>query len=225
MQDAKPNRRTIIRSAGVVALSLLAGCTNTDSSTEGGAGDSSSEEETNSANEGGETNDSTTHIEPPAEVDEYLSDANLYEGSVVDMTDRDSIEVSVGAGETGLAFDPPAVRVSPNTAITWTWTGEGGAHNVVSESTGSEENQNESNHGSNQEHAGSESNGSDQNQNESGEHSDHGHSSQGMLNSGEPEQGADITYDETISEPGTYLYHCHPHEEAGMRGAIIVQEQ
>lgn len=187
MRDVKLNRRTILYSAGVVALGLLAGCTDTDSS---------NEEETNS------TNDSTSYIEPPAEVDEYLSDANLYEGSVVDMTDRDSVEVSVGAGETGLAFDPPAVGVSPNTEITWTWTGEGGAHNVVSESTGSE-----------------------QNQNESEGHSDHGHGSQGMLNSGEPEEGADITYNETIGEPGTYLYHCHPHEEAGMRGAIIVHEQ
>lgn len=125
MRDVKLNRRTILYSAGVVALGLLAGCTDTDSS---------NEEETNS------TNDSTSYIEPPAEVDEYLSDANLYEGSVVDMTDRDSVEVSVGAGETGLAFDPPAVGVSPNTEITWTWTGEGGAHNVVSESTGSEQN-------------------------------------------------------------------------------------
>jgi halocyanin-like protein len=64
----------------------------------------------------------------------YLSDANLYEeAATVDARSQDSITVAVGAGETGVAFDPPTIWVSSETTITWEWTGEGGGHNVVSE--------------------------------------------------------------------------------------------
>ena len=40
--------------------------------------------------------------------------------------------VAVGAGS-GLSFDPKEVTVSPGTTVTWEWTGEGGAHNVVAD--------------------------------------------------------------------------------------------
>jgi halocyanin-like protein len=64
----------------------------------------------------------------------FLDDANLYsEESIVDARDQDAVTVEVGAGD-GLAFDPPAVWVSPGTTVTWEWTGEGGTHNVVAES-------------------------------------------------------------------------------------------
>ena len=59
----------------------------------------------------------------------YLDDANLYE-SAEDLRDQDEVTISVGAGD-GLAFDPAAVWISPGTTVTWEWTGEGGAHNVV----------------------------------------------------------------------------------------------
>ena len=181
---------------------MLAGCSDTTDADEGGDSNSSSEGEgTNNPSEGENASGSSERIESPTEVDEYLSDANLYDGTLIDMADENSIEVSVGAGENGFAFDPPAVRVSPDTEITWSWTGEGGAHNVVSESTGGEHDHNEDE-----------------------QHSDDEHSGQGPLNSGEPEDGTDITYSETISEPGIYLYHCHPHEEVGMKGAVVVEE-
>ena len=48
----------------------------------------------------------------------------------VDRTGRDTAEVAVGAGN-GLAFEPANVRVDPGTTVVWTWTGEGGGHNVV----------------------------------------------------------------------------------------------
>lgn len=63
----------------------------------------------------------------------YLSGANNYNDSTADMRDQDSVTISVGAGSTGLAFDPAAVWVSPGTTVTWEWTGEGGSHNVVSD--------------------------------------------------------------------------------------------
>ncbi|MFC5134863.1 MULTISPECIES: halocyanin domain-containing protein [Haloferacaceae] len=48
----------------------------------------------------------------------------------VDRTGRETVEVAVGAGN-GLSFGPANVRVDPETTVVWTWTGEGGGHNVV----------------------------------------------------------------------------------------------
>jgi len=62
----------------------------------------------------------------------YLDDAKLYsEESTVDARDTDSVTVAVGAGSESVAFDPPAIWVSPGTTVTWEWTGDGGTHNVV----------------------------------------------------------------------------------------------
>lgn len=61
--------------------------------------------------------------------DGWLSDANGFE-SVQDRTGESQIEIAVGAGG-GLAFDPPAVRISPGTEVVWRWTGQGGSHNVA----------------------------------------------------------------------------------------------
>lgn len=33
------------------------------------------------------------------------------------------------------------------------------------------------------------------------------------------------TYSLRFTEPGTYRYHCHPHEEVGMKGVIIVDRE
>ncbi|PSP92060.1 halocyanin domain-containing protein, partial [Halobacteriales archaeon QS_4_66_20] len=52
------------------------------------------------------------------QVEEYLSDANNYEGSVEDLTGEDSVTVEVGAGS-GLAFGPAAIQVDPGTTVTW----------------------------------------------------------------------------------------------------------
>jgi halocyanin-like protein len=60
----------------------------------------------------------------------YLDGANLYEGSVEDLRGQSSVTVDVGAGS-GFAFGPPAIHVDPGTTVTWEWTGNGGAHNVV----------------------------------------------------------------------------------------------
>jgi halocyanin-like protein len=51
-------------------------------------------------------------------------------GSYQDARGQDSVTVSVGAGENGLAFDPTQLWVDPGTTITFEWTGAGGAHNV-----------------------------------------------------------------------------------------------
>ncbi|WP_254273478.1 halocyanin domain-containing protein [Haloarcula marina] len=77
---------------------------------------------------------------PPANPDYggWFDDVSNYEGETVDRTGQDTVEVTVGAaGNNGaFAFDPPAVRVSPGTEVVWTWNGEGGGHNVVSDGDG-----------------------------------------------------------------------------------------
>lgn len=62
----------------------------------------------------------------------WLRNVSNYDYTV-DMRGRRSVSVAVGAdGNMGkFAFEPAAVAVSPGTTVTWEWTGEGGAHNVV----------------------------------------------------------------------------------------------
>ncbi|WP_276270789.1 halocyanin domain-containing protein [Haloarcula litorea] len=76
---------------------------------------------------------------PPANPDYggWFDGVSNFDGTV-DRTGQDSVEVAVGAqGNNGaFAYSPAAVRVSPGTEVVWTWTGEGGGHNVVSEGDG-----------------------------------------------------------------------------------------
>ena len=77
---------------------------------------------------------------PPAEPDYggWFDNVSNVDGTTVDETGADSVEIAVGAEGNGgaYAFDPPAVRVTPGTEVTWTWTGEGGGHNVLSDGDG-----------------------------------------------------------------------------------------
>lgn len=72
---------------------------------------------------------------PRGRVDEFLADARNYGGTIGDATGTDEVTVAVGAEGNGgyFAFDPPAVAVSPDTTVSWRWTGRGGQHNVVSQ--------------------------------------------------------------------------------------------
>jgi halocyanin-like protein len=72
--------------------------------------------------------------EMPGAVHEYMieNEVRAYDGSLADKTGMDSVTIDVGGGDQGLAFDPPVVRVDAGTDVVWEWTGEGGAHNVVS---------------------------------------------------------------------------------------------
>ena len=106
------SRRRFVRGAGAaVAVGALAGCT-------GGNGNG------NGNGDGGG--------DVPQAVQDHLSDASNYDGSIADMTGESAVTIDVGAGSDNLAFDPAAVRVSAGTTVTWEWTGEGGQHNVAS---------------------------------------------------------------------------------------------
>ncbi len=117
-------RRTFVRGIGAMTVAgALAGCS--------GGGDGGDE----GGDEGGD--DTTTSGDDsasvPGELDSYLNDndANLYDGSAADMTGQDSVDISVGAGDQGYAFDPAVVVVSAGTEVNWVWTGNGGQHNIV----------------------------------------------------------------------------------------------
>jgi halocyanin-like protein len=55
--------------------------------------------------------------------------------TVVDARGQSTVEIAVGAVGNGgaFSFDPVAVRIDPGTEVVWTWTGNGGSHNVVAE--------------------------------------------------------------------------------------------
>lgn len=71
-------------------------------------------------------------VDAPDDVDTYLTDndANLYEGEMGDLTGESEVAIKVGAGENGFAFEPAAAKIDTGTTVVWTWTGEGGSHNV-----------------------------------------------------------------------------------------------
>lgn len=110
-------RRTFLRAAGATGAVGLAGCSGRGSGTRTVPG-----------------SDYPT-------VDDWLTEtevggaADNYEGTLLDWTGRDSVTVEVGTeGNQGyFAYDPPGIVVSAGTEVTFSWTGEGGAHNVAAE--------------------------------------------------------------------------------------------
>lgn len=65
----------------------------------------------------------------------WFENVSNYEGTV-EARGQDEYRVDVGVrGSNGYYyFGPAAVAVSPETTVTWEWTGRGGTHNVVSTS-------------------------------------------------------------------------------------------
>ena len=63
---------------------------------------------------------------------DWFGNVGNYEGTR-DLRGESEVSVSVGAGENGLLFDPPAILVDPGTTVVWEWSGQGGSHNVVEE--------------------------------------------------------------------------------------------
>ena len=111
--------------AGGVAA--LAGCGEAARGEDGESPNPVAEAEDEEGGSGGEPTG------PEGRVDSYLSgvDANEYGGEIVDNTGQDSVTVTVGAGDNGLAFDPAAMRIDSGTTIVWEWSGEGGGHNII----------------------------------------------------------------------------------------------
>lgn len=116
--ETTPDRRSLIRAIGALTITgTVAGCSGGDGS------ENSTPTETGG---GGDV---------PSTVSEYLSETENFDGTLTDEQDADAVTVQVGAdGNNGaFAFAPAAIKISPGTTVTWEWTGEGSAHNVVAE--------------------------------------------------------------------------------------------
>ncbi|MFD1571533.1 halocyanin domain-containing protein [Halorubrum laminariae] len=126
MSERLSRRRYVAGAGAVLTLGTLAGCS-------GGGGDGGDGGDGGSGDGGSDGDaDAPALDDVPSAIDEYLADARLYEGTILDYTGEDEVTVSVGAGDVGYAFDPAAIRIDAGTTVVWEWTGEGGAHNVQS---------------------------------------------------------------------------------------------
>jgi halocyanin-like protein len=67
----------------------------------------------------------------PQPVDQYLSNANFYNGNMVVGVPF----VAVGTPGPKTGFDPAAIKVATGTEVTWEWANDEQAHSVVSAST------------------------------------------------------------------------------------------
>ncbi|WP_255171109.1 halocyanin domain-containing protein [Natrononativus amylolyticus] len=127
---------------------------------------------------------------------EWFDDVENYE-ETEDLTDDEEVTVEVGTGDDGFEFEPPAIRISQETTVTWEWTGEGGVHNVVHAPEDEEEE----------------------------EIDDATEADEPVFESDlEDEEGVTFEHDFEDDEPGTYLYVCEPHRTQGMKGAVVLEE-
>lgn len=114
-------RRRFLQSTALVALGTTAGCLTSGSPT-GDDGEATAEP----------TATETPRTTPPSSLDEWLADANGYDGESVRYGPRAQPRITAGQPtDDGLAFDPPVIEVSPMTPVTWDWTDHGGQRNVV----------------------------------------------------------------------------------------------
>jgi len=112
------NRREFVRTAGGVAgASAAASAT----------GSAVAQETTEGGDGGG-----------PPDYGDWLSSVSNFDGETVDATGQDSATVEVGVQANGGAygFGPAAIHVDNGATVQFEWTGEGGAHNVVSDGDG-----------------------------------------------------------------------------------------
>jgi plastocyanin len=75
----------------------------------------------------------------PAKLEVWLAEVDNYEEGT-DLTGRAEVTITVGATgnpadapDAAFAFDLPVARIDPGTTVTWEWTGEEGAHDVVAD--------------------------------------------------------------------------------------------
>ena len=141
------DRRTFLLASGSAAATLaLAGCgqpynegrspetlyPRDGEAEDESSGDGSSGDGTSGDGSDGSDGEETIEVDDdvPDEVASHLEGANLWDGSIEDMTGQDSVNIVNGANSPQYAFDPPAVRVSTGTEVTWEWA-EDVAHSVT----------------------------------------------------------------------------------------------
>ncbi len=140
---SQASRRSLLGVLGGAVTVALAGCTGSDGDTDGettnggttadgsGGGDGGTTDGGGTATDASPTPTPTRTGEGATTIDEFLADTSNYDG-LEDLAGRDGVDVAVGAEGNGafFAFAPPAIRIDAGTTVTWTWTGQGGVHNV-----------------------------------------------------------------------------------------------
>jgi halocyanin-like protein len=110
------NRREFLRTAGGVTAAGAAA-----------AGPAAAQENGSGDGGGGQ--------QGPIDYGDWFGDVPYWDGdgSTVDATGQEEVSVTVGGNPNGgYSFIPAAIHVDPGTTVLWEWSGEGGAHNVVS---------------------------------------------------------------------------------------------
>jgi len=145
------DRRRLLRLGGVAAVATLAGCSTgeddgdddssegTDAGASGGAndsGDGSGDGSSDGDESDGTDDDTAGETTDQFDYGGWLADTGNFDGTTVDARGSGSVRIDVGASANGGAFGfaPPAIWVDPGTEVVWEWTGDGGPHNVVTES-------------------------------------------------------------------------------------------
>jgi len=129
MSDRPLSRRHYLLTAGALALAGCSGGSSDDDTTATDTDDPTAAPTTTPP----PTTTETTTQTPTGPYGGWFSDTDNFE-STVDRTGETTVTVRVGAdgNGAGLAFDPPAVRVSPGATVVWEWVG--GRHNVAVQS-------------------------------------------------------------------------------------------
>lgn len=83
---------------------------------------------------GGGEDDGEAELPTEPNYKGWFGNVGNYNGTK-DRRDQDqtTVEVGVQANNGYLGFGPAAIAITPGTEVEWDWTGQGGAHNVVSE--------------------------------------------------------------------------------------------
>lgn len=155
-QDHVSNRRQILRVTPIlIGTGSIAGCLRLDTETDSSEEDTEEDAVENSDDSTDDTREAETSEEPTdsdttddaedtqdelgdnplvSRADEFLMENNANEhNEMLDFTGEDMVSIEVGAGENGFAFIPAGIVIDAGTTVSWTWTGRGGSHNVVSE--------------------------------------------------------------------------------------------
>lgn len=116
-----PTRRQVLQSTAFTGVAAFAGCLSTGSS----------EQVIGRSGEATTTTGSPT-LTPPESLDDWLADANGYDGEIRRYGPRSRPDILVGEPVDGeMAFAPPVIEAAPMSNVYWEWTGHGGQHNVV----------------------------------------------------------------------------------------------
>ncbi|MFK5604017.1 halocyanin domain-containing protein [Haloferax volcanii] len=99
----------------------------------GGATATEAADSTDSAGEG-ESESTESAGEGDADLDAWFENTSNFDGVEAQTgLQRVTVEVGSQANSGAFGFGPAAIRVSKGTTVAWTWTGEGGSHNVAAE--------------------------------------------------------------------------------------------